>query len=171
MTGTEPHLQVRAEAFGLAFLVAQQLTRRADAALEQVGLTTSQWLLLAVLARRFPGEAPRLSEAAAVHGSSRQNVKQIARQLEARGWLELRADPGDARALRLHLTRKVALFDRPSARARQARLMDELFAALGPGEVVDLERLLRRWFLALEGRSEARRRRTPWSRRSRRISA
>lgn len=146
-------LPVRAESFGLLFLVAQAVSRRADEALADLGITTSQWLLLAVLARRFPGETPTLSEAAAVYGTSRQNVKQIARQLEARGYLELRADPKDARAVRLHLTSKIALFDRPATRARQARFMEKLFAGLDAEELVALERLLRRLHqgLAAEG--------------------
>lgn len=138
------------------FLVAQQLTRLADEELVEVGLTTSQWLLLAVLMRRFPGESPRLSEAAAVYGSSRQNVKQIAQQLEARGFLEIRRDPADARSLRLHVTRKVALFDQPSALARQGRMMDSMFASLDPVAVGELERLLRRWLAGLLGQGAPR---------------
>ena len=41
-------LAVRAEVFGQVFVLAQHLTRRTNAELEPLGLTTSQWLLLAV---------------------------------------------------------------------------------------------------------------------------
>ena len=154
-TAKESHERVRAEVFGLVFLVAQQLTRRADEELAPMGLTTSQWLLLAVLAKRFPGEAPRLSEAAAVYGSSRQNVKQVAQKLAERGFLELRRDPSDARVIRLQLTRKMALFDEAPALARQARMMDSMFSGLSIHEAAELERTLRRWLAALEGRRPA----------------
>ena len=66
-----------AEVFGRLFVLGQHLTRRADEALRPVGLTSKQWLLLAVLVKGFPGATPTLTEAAAVYGTSRQNVKQV----------------------------------------------------------------------------------------------
>jgi DNA-binding MarR family transcriptional regulator len=140
---------LRAELFGSVFLLAQHLTRRADRALEPLGLTAKQWLLLAVLARGFPGRSPTISEAAATYGSSRQNVKKIAEQLAAAGWLEIRPDADDGRALRLVLTAKVAAFDHPSGRARQAALFDEIFGALDGAALTSLHRHLARWIAAL----------------------
>lgn len=143
----------RAEVFGRLFLVAQQLTRRADEALASLGLTTSQWLLLAVIARH-PAGAPSLSEAASLYGTSRQNVKQLARQLEAGGYVALRADPQDGRALRLHATAKVAkAFDRPRARVWQRRFITQLFAGFSDGDVMTLDTLLGRWLTQLTERS------------------
>jgi DNA-binding MarR family transcriptional regulator len=142
------------DVFGQVFVLAQQLARRADAELAPLGLTTSQWLLLAVVTRH-PRRPPSLSEAAAVYGTSRQNVKQVAGQLAARGYLELRADPGDARALRLHATAKVAeAFDRAPARARQRRFIRRLFTGLSDGDVGALGALLDRWLEALSGGQE-----------------
>jgi len=138
-------LAVRAEVFGQVFVLAQHLTRQTNAELEPLGLTTSQWLLLAVISHH-QGEAPTLSEAAATYGTSRQNVKQVARQLVNRGYLELRTDPADARAIRLHATAKVAeSFDSPAARQNEQQLFDTIFEGLDATDVAALEHLLGRW--------------------------
>jgi DNA-binding MarR family transcriptional regulator len=136
---------LRAEVFGSVFLLAQYLARRGDEALAPLGLTTKQWLLLAIVARRFPGERPTLTEAALWYGSSRQNVKAIAQQLQARGFLRLAADPEDRRALRLQLTAKARVFDAPGEAARLAGVLAELLAGFDGGELVTLRDLLRRW--------------------------
>lgn len=146
----------RFEVFGQLFLVAQHLARRADAELAREGipLSTSQWLLLAIVSKH-DGGPPTLTEAAALYGTSRQNVKQLARQLEARGFLELKSDPNDARALRLHCTRKVAAaFDRPAAAERQKRFISRLFEGLPEADVVALERVLFRWLSQLATAAE-----------------
>jgi DNA-binding MarR family transcriptional regulator len=135
----------RAEVFGSMFFLAQHLARQVDSALDPLGLTTKQWLLLVLLVKRLAGERPTLSEAAKWYGSSRQNVKQIAEQLEKRGYLLLEADPADARAIRLRLTAKIKLFDTRPELARQKALMNEVFAWAKPGELETFHRLLRRW--------------------------
>ena len=138
-------LELQAEVFGAAFMLTQYLTRHADEALVPLELTTRQWLLLAVLVKRFQGESPSLSEAATAYGSSRQNVKQIARQLEERGYLRLLPDPDDRRTLRLQLTPKVGVFDRPDEQHRLASLMAGLFEGFEPAELQYLHHLMRRW--------------------------
>lgn len=125
------------EAFGLLFVLTQHLGRRADEALVPFGLTSRQWLLLAVLSRST--QAPTLSEAAAAYGTSRQNVKQIALQLAARGYLRLEPDAADARATRVVLTEKVADFDSPWAVAAQRAFLDDVFAALSDDALAALE--------------------------------
>jgi DNA-binding MarR family transcriptional regulator len=136
---------LRAEIFGTVFLLSQYLARRGDEALAPLGLTTKQWLLLAIVARRFPGQSPTLTEAALWYGSSRQNVKAIAQQLEAKGYLRLAVDPVDRRALRLHLTAEAAVFDEPDESARLAGVLNELMAGLDGGDLATLRELLRRW--------------------------
>lgn len=136
---------IQAELFGTVFVLAQHLGRLTDAALEPLDLTSRQWLLLAVLVKAFPGTAPTLTEAASAYGSSRQNVKMIALQLRERGYLELRPDPSDRRALRLHLTPKVGIFDQPDTRRRQKRLFSEVFRGLPEQDVRMLHSLVRRW--------------------------
>jgi DNA-binding MarR family transcriptional regulator len=146
-----PAQAVQADLFGKVFVLAQHLTRRTDAALEPLGLTSRQWLLLAVLTRGFQGRSPSLTEAAERYGSSRQNVKQVALGLEAQGYLRLVADPLDGRTTRLELTHKVRLFDAPDGVARARALFADVFAGLSPQDVVALRRLVVRWLDALTG--------------------
>lgn len=121
----------QADLFGALFVLSQHLTRYADDALARYGLTARQWLLLAVLVRSFPAEQPTLTEAASVYGTSRQNVKQIASQLAARGLLELHPDALDRRATRLTLSPRVTdLFDEPESVAQQQAVVAEVFTGL-----------------------------------------
>jgi DNA-binding MarR family transcriptional regulator len=145
MSRPDPAELLRAEVFGSVFVLSQYLARRGDEALAPLGLTTKQWLLLAVLQRKSPGRSPTLSEAAGWYGSSRQNVKQIAEQLEARGYLRLVADPADRRALRLQPTEKVRVFDSPRESSRLAREMAALLHGFDARELGRLRDLLRRW--------------------------
>lgn len=131
------------------FALTQHLSRRADRELADLGLTTRQWLLLAVLAKAFPGSSPSLSDAAEKYGSSRQNVKQVALGLEARGFVRLVTDPADARTTRIELTNKVREFDEPQMVRRTTGMLDDVFAGLTPTETRDLLDLLRRWLADL----------------------
>ncbi len=136
-------------AFATVFLVAHHLDRLGDVVLAPLGLTTKQWLLLAVLARGFEGRAPSLSEAAALYGSSRQNVKAIARSLAARGYLRLAPDPGDRRVLRLLVTPKTSVFAGPGWAAREEAFFAFAFGSLDPAGVEALAGLLQRWLAAI----------------------
>ena len=129
-------------------MIAGHLTRLTDEGLADWGLTTRQWLLLAVLTRGFPGRAPSLSEAAAAYGSSRQNVKQIALGLEARGFLRLAPDPADGRTARLVLTDRVGIFDEPEGQARGRALLEAAFDGLARDDVLALRDLVGRWLAA-----------------------
>lgn len=131
------------ELFGQLFVLSQHLTRRADGALAPFGLTSRQWLLLAVLSRS-PESSPTLTDAARVYGTSRQNVKQVALQLHARGYLDLLPDPADRRATRLVLTDRVAVFDEPEVAAAQHAVIAGAFAGLSDDEVAALRSLVGR---------------------------
>ena len=142
-------LNVRAELFGSVFVIVQHLTRRADRELADLDLTTRQWLLLAVLANAFPEGSPSLSEAAEKYGSSRQNVKQIALGLEARGFVRLVTDPHDARTTRIEVTKQVRLFDQPKMVRRSTAMLEDVFAGLTPDETGQLRDLAQRWLVSL----------------------
>lgn len=118
------------ELFGSLFVLMQQLTSRVEERLASFGLTSRQWLLLGVIEKAFPGYAPTISEATATFGTSRQNVKQVALQLERRGWLRLEPDPADARVLRLVLTEQLAVFHDPIVEADQAAFILAVFGGL-----------------------------------------
>ncbi|MEN1976436.1 MarR family winged helix-turn-helix transcriptional regulator [Cellulomonas olei] len=146
-----------AELFGTLFVLGQHLTRHTDEALTGYGVTSRQWLLLAVLVRGFPGEHPTLTRAAEVVGTSRQNVKQIALQLQRRGLVDLVPDPADRRATRLRTTPRVAeLFDSPAAVAQQQGLVARVFAGLDDADLARLADLVGRCLAALaDGRTPA----------------
>ena len=148
-------LATQAELFGSVFVVAQHLTRRTDAALASLDLTTRQWLLLAVLSQGFADRSPSLSEAAQRYGSSRQNVKQIALGLEARGFVRLVADPADGRTTRLVMTDRVRVFDEPTMQAQAAALLASAFAGLTADDTLALRDLVRRWLAGISADREA----------------
>jgi DNA-binding MarR family transcriptional regulator len=142
-------LATRAEAFGSLFVLMAHLSRRADTELADLGLTTRQWLLLAVLTNGFGAYSPSLSEAAEKYGSSRQNVKQVALGLESRGFVRLVPDPTDARTTRIELTDRVRDFDEPPMVRRTDAMLGDAFAGLTPVETRDLLALVRRWLAGL----------------------
>ncbi|HYO42154.1 MAG TPA: MarR family transcriptional regulator [Candidatus Limnocylindrales bacterium] len=139
-------LQPASDAFGGVFVLAGHLARLTDEGLADWGLTTRQWLLLAVLAKGFPARSPSLTEAAQAYGTTRQNVKQIAMGLEARGWLRLVPDPRDRRTIRLEVTDRVRIFDEPEGRDRGRAVIEAAFNGLTRDEVLDLRRLVGRWW-------------------------
>lgn len=144
-------LGARAEIFGSIFVVVQHLSRRADEELAALGLTTRQWLLLAVLTRGFPGRSPSLTEAAERYGSSRQNVKQIALGLEERGYVRLVPDEADRRTTRIQVTDRIAVFDEPEMVARSSAMLADACAGLAPADTLALRDLLRSWLAGVAG--------------------
>ncbi len=144
-------LQAQADVFGSLFVVMQHLTRRTDAALADLGLTSKQWLLLAILAQAFKGRSPSLTEAGERYGTSRQNVKQIALGLETRGYLRLVADSRDGRTTRLELTEQARVFDTPEMQARGAALLRDAFTGLEPRDLPVLQDIVHRWLAGLGG--------------------
>ena len=144
-------LASQADVFGSLFVVMQHLTRRTDAALADLGLTSKQWLLLAILAQSFRGRSPSLTEAGERYGTSRQNVKQIALGLEARGYVRLVADARDGRTTRLELTDRAGVFDTPEMQARGAALLRDAFTGLEPRDIRELQDIVHRWLAGLGG--------------------
>jgi DNA-binding MarR family transcriptional regulator len=152
-TASDPLTATRAQLFGSAFVLVQHLGRRMDGLLAPLGVTTRQWLLLAVLSR---SDRPlSLTEAAARYGSSRQNVKSIALGLERAGYLGLEPDPADARTVRLHLREAVRRFDEPAAAAQGSAFLAEVFAGLGADDLAVLDGLMRRWLTSAAGEAAA----------------
>ena len=148
------HLQPdpRPIAFGTLFVVAQHLDRLGDLVLAPLGLTTKQWLLLAVVQEGFAGGRPTLTQAAAAYGTSRQNVKAIARGLEAAGYLRIVPDPDDRRATRLAVTDRVQIFTTPEWHAREEAFFAFAFGDLDAADVARLAHLLQRWLAGVAAR-------------------
>jgi len=142
-------LDIRAELFGTVFVLVQNLSRRVDLALAPIGLTSRQWLLLAVIQRHFADRAPSLTEAAAAYGSSRQNVKRIAVQLARRGYLRLVSDPSDRRPTRLVLTDKVTGLRGASLDEGETAFLSQSMAGLDDTQLERLRDLVLIWLAAL----------------------
>lgn len=142
--------------FGSLFVLGSHLTRYTDDALARYGVTSRQWLLLAVLVRAFPDRSPTLTQAAAVYGTSRQNVKQIAGQLAARGLVTLEPDSADRRATRIAVTPLVAeLFDAPAAAAHQRDAIARVFDGFTDPELATLLTAVERVLATLGTRDDA----------------
>ena len=75
----------------------------------------------------------------------RQNVKQIALGLEARGFVRLVPDPADGRTTRIEPTDHIREFDEPEMVERTKVMLNNIFGSLTPSETRDLLGLLRRW--------------------------
>lgn len=144
----------RPELYWALFVLVQHLSRRMDERLTIVGLTSRQWLLLAVLSRFFPDSAPTLTEAAARYGTSRQNVKQIALGLERSGWLRIEPDPVDGRASRLVLTDRIQIFATPALLQAGDEFLEAVFSGTQERELERMRRFTLDLLARLDGQQE-----------------
>jgi DNA-binding MarR family transcriptional regulator len=96
-------IQKNADLFAYIFLLAQRLEYISNKLLEMDQLTTKQFLLLAITEKAFDHE-PSLKEVADALGTTHQNVRQMANQLEKKGFIEIFKDPNDKRVNRLRTT-------------------------------------------------------------------
>lgn len=86
-------------------LLARQWEHYLNQRLAETGITFPQVSLLATV-EQWEDTAPTVSAAADTLLMSHQNVMRLARPLEREGFLQIKKDPEDRRALRLHLTQK-----------------------------------------------------------------
>jgi DNA-binding MarR family transcriptional regulator len=93
--------QVRS--FRLLLRVALQLRYLTDQLYRADGLTTQQAMLLTIV--RTQGQ-PSLSDVSAAMHTTHQNVRQLVNALVTKGFLQLIADPNDARVRRIATTKK-----------------------------------------------------------------
>lgn len=96
-------MQIREILFGTLFSTSNRLQTIGDSYLGEI--SAKQWFLLACI-KVSGAAAPTLSQLVPLMGSSRQNIKQLALKLEAKGFLRLAPDQEDSRAVRMSLTPK-----------------------------------------------------------------
>jgi DNA-binding MarR family transcriptional regulator len=135
-----PDAAARIRIFRLVLVLAQGLRTLMDDMLAADGLTTQQAALITV-ATTFSG--PSLSQAAAVLGTSHQNVRQLASALERKGFLEVVADADDRRLRRLVPTLRSRDYWARRDPGDHARVLG-WFAGLAEPEAEELLRLLLR---------------------------
>jgi DNA-binding MarR family transcriptional regulator len=97
--------EIKSMIFGGIFFVSNKLELIIDRYLSDSGITTKQWMMMVVI-DKAPGKTLILSAAAKEIGSSHQNAKQIALNLEKNGFLKISKDTKDKRTLNLSLTQK-----------------------------------------------------------------
>ncbi|HHL41950.1 hypothetical protein DRO31_08300 [Candidatus Bathyarchaeota archaeon] len=128
------------DVFGSIFLLSQKLQYITDYELGKHNLTTKQFLVLAAVDTAFENP-PTLNEVAMVLSTSRQNVKQLANQLEKKSFMELVSDPSDKRKVLLKTTEKNRLFWDNHAKENMV-FFRRLFGDLTNDEVEQLYLLL-----------------------------
>ena len=125
--------------FGSIFLLSQKLQYITDHALSNYNLTTKQFLVLAAVDTVFD-EPPSLNDVATILATSHQNIKQLAGQLEKKGFMEFEKDPSDMRRLLLKTTKQNRDFW-DSHTEENAQFFKELFSTLSREEVERLVQL------------------------------
>ncbi len=116
-------MEDRTFVFGSLFVVANRLETLLDRAFSAYGITSKQWLLLITVQSLF-AKPPTISQVAAAMGTSHQNVKQIAKNLERSGFVRLEKDARDARSTRLLLTDACRAFAEETRQAGEAFLQE-----------------------------------------------
>lgn len=112
--------------FGSLFVTANLLETLLDRAFAPHGVTVKQWLLLITITSLFR-EPPSVKQAAEAMGTSHQNVKQVALNLQKSGFLRLEKDAHDARVTRLVTTDACRAFGEQTSEAGTV-FQDAVFA-------------------------------------------
>ncbi|MCK5198989.1 MAG: MarR family transcriptional regulator [Spirochaetales bacterium] len=95
--------------FAALFDVVNKLQILGDRKLKDTGVTTRQWFLTLLIQQMEP-KAPSIGDCARQMGTSHQNIRQITKRLEARGFLRIQTDSKDRRTQRLYLTQSCREF-------------------------------------------------------------
>ena len=93
------------DTFAKIFLLNNKLQYIIDKELQKDLLTTKQFLLIAAIEKGFDNP-PSVKEVAYALGTSHQNIKQIANQLQRKGFIAMEKYPDDRRVTRLKVTEK-----------------------------------------------------------------
>lgn len=130
---TDAHHENQKQLFGMIFLLAQRWQVMGDRELADSGVTTKQWLLLVTM-QAFFTEPPSMKALAEVMGTSRQNIKQIALNLQSKGLVAIYPDPVDKRILRFRLTARNREFWAERV-DKDERYIESLFAQIPPTDL------------------------------------
>ncbi|MCL2818313.1 MAG: MarR family winged helix-turn-helix transcriptional regulator [Actinomycetia bacterium] len=94
-------IEHKAYIFGSIFVLSNKLQALGDKVSDYMSI--KQWLLIAAITKSGK-ESVSMSEAAALTGTSYQNVKKLAVILQEQGFLKMQRDPSDARVVSISLT-------------------------------------------------------------------
>ena len=147
---SEEYIQAMADSFGYLFLLSRRFEYITDQILKKDGLTTKQLLLLIAISRGF-SEPPSVSQVADILSTGHQNIKQIANQLEKKGFIKLVRDENDRRKWIFTITNKNHEYWDSKAK-EHTQAMFSLFQTLTPSEVDQFSKLVMK---LVEGTDEA----------------
>lgn len=120
--------------------VARLLRTVFDRRVRRIGLTRAQWLVLTRLHRR-PGASQ--SELADMMEVEKATAGRMIDRLEAKGWVERRAQNGDRRVKRIYLTPEAERVHKRIWRVAEVTV-DDALAGLSKQESAQLRKLLAR---------------------------
>jgi DNA-binding MarR family transcriptional regulator len=136
------------DTFAKIFLLNNKLQYIIDKELLKDQLTTKQFLLIAAIEKAFD-RPPSLKEVAHVLGTSHQNAKQIANQLQRKSFIALVKDPDDRRVTRLQVTEKNRRYWDSRAGEHEEVVLG-LFSFLGEEEIVSLHSTVNKMLSGLD---------------------
>jgi DNA-binding MarR family transcriptional regulator len=128
------------ESFALLFLLSHRFEYVADSELRRDDLTTKQFLALVAIEKAYD-HPPSIKEVADVLSTTHQNVKQIAVQLQKKGFVTIEKDAQDKRKLILQVTHKNREYW-DSAAQRHEQIISALFGCLNDGEIGQFHELV-----------------------------
>lgn len=123
--------------FGSLPVVGNLIQTRGDRITREV--TFKQWTLLLVVRDMPPGSS--VTQIAAQHGSSRQNIKRMLDVLMRRGYVSVRPDPEDRRGYRVDLTEPGRRL-MASVSEVGGRFVAEIFEGIDPADLAAARRVL-----------------------------
>jgi DNA-binding MarR family transcriptional regulator len=139
------------EAFGGLFFVANALETTADRHLAPWGMTIKQWQLSLVL-EKYGDRGQSLGRLAGEIGTSRQNVKQLALQLERKGLCSLARDAADSRVIRIRALPEARDFWN-GMEARNLAFLRQVFEGVGDEDLRVFGRVLRQVYDGIGGKN------------------
>lgn len=132
--------------FAYTFLLANRLQTAMDNSIE--GITSKQWFT-ALMIGSFD-EPPTLKQLAKSCDSSHQNTKQIVLKLEENGYVKLKKDSIDKRAMRITTTRKWEKWNSVNEK-NSALFIEEMFEGLSDKEIRVMLKVQQNIYEKLEG--------------------
>ncbi|MHC1604586.1 MAG: MarR family winged helix-turn-helix transcriptional regulator [Candidatus Methanofastidiosia archaeon] len=119
--------------FGNMFFLTHRLEYIVDKELKKDNLTAKQWQVIGIIENLFE-YPPAINEVADKLSTTHQNVKQIANQLERKGFITIKRDEKDKRILRLKTTEKNRRYWDLKAE-EHGKIVLSLFDSLGKEEI------------------------------------
>lgn len=124
--------------FGMFFSFSNHLQTAGDTFYDEITCKQFFFLICLNLLEDCP---PTLNELAQVMQSSHQNIKQMAKTLEAAGYVELRRDSSDRRKTRIYKTQKADDLQR-KYRTQSEQFFGAFYAGISPEDLLTTFRVL-----------------------------